>query len=362
MSAFTITVSCVSPDGEERRHDVLVAADGSVTTSDHDREPWGVDERVHRHLDPHHQSPHACDWWADEAPAHYSAWLGGQIAVMQVPWSQQIEHDAARWTVQQHNATDASTTRVLSRFLLNPTPAYHFTYDQPINMPRLHRYLALIAEHQKQHRDSILGDDHGTIPLPYLTELMGTASEEQVAAYLDRLVGWHAIPGLLALGLPIDDAAACYHALAADNDPDSVYWYGGVPHTIERALALGVPRERLAAFLQRRAGNGPLMDTPAIRRKIFDATKDVPGMSFAWIAEAVAMLPSSRALTARYGEMLASQPSGDDWTRLLAHDIAADTAIRLLVTGQDPAMWPTGWEYPAVENLADIHARMQEAS
>ena len=355
-AAVTVTVTCRDGDGNGVRHKVFVAQDGSVSTPDHDHEAWAEDARVLEHLDANYRSPHPCDWWISTPSKPEELIIGWGQGVVYVDG--RITLDVTDWDVSVVGEVSRAARRtVFSHFALEGRES-----DPDMSIEQVTDAVRLLARWaQRDDRLAMTPTNRQQLSVARLQNLMRSTTTQQIVSLLSLGVPWYSIPGLSTLGLTPEDTARAYELMTASEDGGHhLVWFTGMPRPLELALEMGIAKERLVPFLERRAGRGPIMGSEDIRQKIDAAVGDCYGIEPTWIAEAVASLPNHTELIERYGHEVASLHCDGNWQHLLVHDVAADTAILMLQTLGDPAGWPPGWEYPSDDEVEMARVRLTQ--
>lgn len=336
-TTLTLTATCRTPTGTPVTHTINLHDDGTVTTPQHDNEPWADQALTTHYLDPTTTSPHACDWWAQRGtqtttkPQWQQGYINGVVDVRDWKITTPFLHTHAAYSTFCHRHAITESGRI--------TPS-------EINLTQAHNYITSIAtaamtQTPTQPLDTIIYDSH-------LHQAIDNVDHETFHHLVQGgFQSWRHIQPLLGLDLSPQQALDLYQA-AVVGDPDFEHWYGGMPDSINLALQYGIPKKRLVPFFQRRKGNGPLVFQETHLHTLHTLYPDYPRH---WLTEAIGTLPHPAALTEKYGTQLATEPHPQHTHTLLIHEAAVANASHLLAEVGHPSKWPNNWEYPTLHQI-----------
>ena len=347
--AAQVTVACQDLTGAPSTHRVLIHADGTVTTPDHDGAEWALDGAVYQALGgPVDMNP--CQYWQhpDTYRTQDNTWINGRY--LPNP-HQPVTLTPTDWTFADHPIwTEEAKQTALIGIGVNPESTVNILLPfTPLPDPA-----ALLYFMQR------LGTkvDGGLFARP-LAEASRCVPDTDLDAWITDGIPWRTFYGFTHAGLNREQArdvcaeytarASTYPTPASLGFPD--YW-------ATTLTDLGLPPERVAPFMVRTRMNGQFYSRTDVVAAVTAllTEEQTAAIPHEWIVEAAHMIPERHYMENTPADGGPDLPSG--WSRAWSVTIGADRIAAFLTTSGDPAYWPAGWEWPTLADrltLATSH-------
>jgi len=343
---FRITLPCVSPEGEERLHSIVIDNRGIVSTPDHDSEEWPRSLGIMRALGGDGDTS-PCAWWkhlnnpalADALGWGECEWRDGQLLVTFGDQSNfEVESlDISGWRMEPGQEWNLAVRRTVERGLgLHPPADSEDRQEWELNAASPYDILAFL-QHEPTNQ-SVDGNIPSITVLRTLDMLRAGGAENSIDAWAATGQPWLSWMAWDANGYSASQtgefcaayarAARTLESLFPKDILVSMVFHspGTLAVDLDRA---GVERKRALALMAY-APQVIFPDWPGLAESTMP---EIPSNTpRSWVAEALLCIPSAGFL-----------PGLDRtaWSKTLAADLP-----RRLAEDGDPSGWDPRWCWP----------------